>query len=101
MKIEFLEQAQDELDEAIEYYDNEVEGLGQVFLDEVLSTIDRVTKFPNAWHPLSKNTRRCQTRRFPYGLIYTKLQDIILIISVSNLHRKPNHWQDRIENQGN
>ena len=100
MKVEFLEEAQHELDEAIEYYDNEVEGLGQIFLDEVLSTIERFTKFPNAWHPLTESTRRCQTRRFPYGLIYAKLQGIILIISVSNLHRKPNHWQDRIENQG-
>ena len=99
MKIKFLEEAQHELDEAIEYYNNEVKGLGQTFLNEVLSTIDRIAKFPDAWHSLSENTRRCQTRRFPYGLIYTKLKDLILIISVSNLHRKPNHWQDRIENQ--
>jgi len=95
MKIEFLDEAQIELDEAVEYYENEVEGLGEIFLQEVLHAIDRIAKFPDAWHPLSKNTRRCQTRRFSYGLIYTVLKDVILIISVSNLHRKPNHWKDR------
>jgi len=35
MKIEFLDEAQFELDEAIEYYNNEVDGLGDVFLQEV------------------------------------------------------------------
>lgn len=97
MKIEFLEEAQFELDDAIEYYNNEVEGLGEDFLKEVLNSIERITHFPDAWHPLSKNTRRCQTRRFPYGIIYTKLENAILIISVSNLHRKPNHWRNRIK----
>ncbi len=94
MKIEFLDKAQSELDESIEYYNNEVEGLGGEFLQEVLNAIERIARFPTAWHPLSDNIRRCQTRRFPYGLIYTILENTILIISVSNLHRKPNHWRN-------
>ena len=97
MKIEFLKEAQFELDETIEYYNNEVDGLGNEFLQEVLNAIERIAEFPEAWHPLSKNTRRCQTRRFPFGLIYTSLGNSLLIISVSNLHRKPNHWQNRIK----
>ena len=97
MKIEFLEEAQLEFDEAIEYYDNESTGLGNAFLEEVLNTIDRITKFPEAWHPLSGNIRRCQTRRFPFGVIYIKIENLILVISISHLHRKPNHWQDRIK----
>ncbi len=99
MRIEFLDEAQVELDEAIEYYNNEVGGLGEKFLQEVLHAIDRIAKFPDACHPFSKNTQRCQTRRFPYGVIYTVFKDIILIISVSNLHRKPNHWKDRAKQE--
>lgn len=97
MRIEFLDEAQVELDEAVEYCNNEVEGLGETFLQEVLHAIDRIARFPDAWHPLSENTRRCQTRRFPYGLIYTIFKDAVLIVSVSNLHRKPNHWKDRVK----
>jgi hypothetical protein len=70
MKIEFLQIARIELDDAIEYYNSEVTELGDAFLDEVLSALDRITRFPEAWHPCSKRTRRCQTRRFPYGIIY-------------------------------
>ena len=70
MRIRFLEIAQIEIDEAIEYYNYEMHGLGEEFLTEVLKALDRIGEFPEAWHSCSKRTRRCQTRRFPYGIIY-------------------------------
>ena len=85
-----------ELDEAVTYYDTESAGLGQVFLLDVLSAIERIRNFPNAWHPLSANTRRCRTRRFPFGVIYQATDNEILVVAVANLHREPNYWQDRL-----
>ncbi len=41
MKINFLEIAQIELDDAIEYYNYEVPSLGDAFLTEVLNALDR------------------------------------------------------------
>lgn len=96
MRIRFLEIAQIELDEAIEYYNHETPGLGEEFLAEVLNTLDRIGSFPEAWHPCSKRTRRCQTRRFPYGIIYQIRKEEILVVAIANLHRKPHYWKDRI-----
>ena len=96
MKINFLEVAQIELDEAIEYYNYEATGLGDAFLNEVLNTLDRIGEFPEAWHPSSELTRRSQTRRFPYGVIYQIRDQEILVVAVANLHRKPDYWKDRI-----
>ena len=96
MKINFLEIAQMELDDAIEYYNYESPGLGDNFLIEVLNALDRIGEFPEAWHPCSKRTRRCQTRRFPYGIIYQVREHEILVVAVVNLHREPDYWLDRI-----
>jgi len=96
MRIRFLEIAQIELDDAIEYYNYEVPGLGDAFLTEVLNTLDRIGKYPEAWQPSSKRTRRCQTRRFPYGIMYQIRRDEILVVAIANLHRKPDYWKDRI-----
>jgi len=41
---------------AIDFYNNESDGLGSVFLQEVLNAIQHIANFPNAWHPLSENT---------------------------------------------
>ena len=96
MKINFLRIAQMELDDAIEYYNFEVSGLGDAFLAEVLKALDRIGRFPEAWHPCSKRTRRCQTRRFPYGIIYQIREKEILVVAVANLHRRPDYWEDRL-----
>ena len=97
MQIRLLEIAQIELDDAIEYYNSESHGLGNELLVEVLHALDRIKNFPNAWHPFTETTRRCQLRRFPYGIIYQILDTEILVIAVANLHRNPDYWKDRIK----
>ncbi|MCL0061859.1 type II toxin-antitoxin system RelE/ParE family toxin [Thermodesulfovibrionales bacterium] len=96
MEIRFLKIAQVELDEAVEYYNVESPGLGDEFLLEVLDVIKRIRQFPVAWHPFTEKTRRCQTRRFPYGVIYQILETEIVIGAVAHLHRKPDYWYNRI-----
>jgi len=97
MNVSLLKEAQFELDETIDFYNNQLKGLGDDFLNEFLSTVERICNYPDAWHLLSKNTKRCQTRRFPFGIIYSIQGDMILILSVSHLHRKPNHWKNRLD----
>ena len=96
MKVAFLEPAQYELEEAVEYYNQQHHNLGSDFLSEVVDSIGRITEYPDAWQSLTARTRRCVIHRFPYGIIYQIRSDIILVIAISNLHRKPTYWQDRI-----
>lgn len=97
MKVRFLEIAQVELDDAIRYYNAEFPDLGDAFLVETLSAIDRVQRFPDAWHPLGEDTRRCRLRRFPYGVIYCMDGETLLVVAVANLHRRPDYWKDRLK----
>jgi hypothetical protein len=84
------------LDQAIQWYGAQAPGLGDVFLIEVLSVADRIVRFPQAWHPLGKDVRRCRVSRFPYGLIYTIDNGDILVLAVAHLHRRPDYWRDRL-----
>jgi len=94
MKYSFHPLAKKELIEAVEYYE-ECRGLGMEFSKEIFSTIQRITEFPRAWFKLSKNTRRCLTKRFPYGVIYEVNKDDVLIIAIMQLNRKPGYWEKR------
>ena len=95
MTTRFLEAARDDLRDAVRYYETQRAGLGAEFREEVRSAIERIEALPDAWHPLSANTRRCRTRRFPYGVIYRAGPDEIVIVAVAHLHRDPDHWRDR------
>lgn len=96
MKINFLEIAQIELDEAVEYYNFQLPRLGETFLAEVLSALDRIGEYPDAWQMYTNRIRRCQTRHFPYGVIYQIREEEILVVAIANLHRNPDYWLDRI-----
>jgi toxin ParE2 len=99
MEVRFLDVAQQELDETVEYYNAESEGLGNQFLLEVLGCLERVKQFPEAGHPFTPNSRRWRTRRFPYGIAYQILESEVLIVAVANLHRRPGYWLSRISKQ--
>jgi len=95
MDVEFLSQAEKELDDGINYYEALTPNLGNDFLHEVHLAIERIRLYPNAWQQISNRTRRCLIKRFPYGVIYQIRKDVILIIAVAHLHRKPGYWNKR------
>lgn len=97
MNVRLLEVAQEELDEAISYYNDQVTGLGDAFLIETLAALDRIRRYPQAWHPLGEGVRRCRLRRFPYGLIYHAAEIEILILAVAHSHRRPGYWRERLQ----
>jgi hypothetical protein len=96
MKIRFLKITQIELDNTVDYYNGERAGLGYEFLWEVFAAIDRIKAFPEAWQSFLAGTRRCLVRRFPYGVVYKEIDDLVLIVAIANLHRKPDYWINRL-----
>ena len=96
MRVEFLDVAKIELRKAIAFYEGRRPRLGAEFAAEVKRSLERIVQFPEAWTMLSKRTRRCRTKRFPYGVIYQIQEDFILIVAIMHLHHEPDSWRDRV-----
>ncbi len=96
MQVEFIEPASIELDDAIEYYNLQSNGLGNKFLAEVTETIELINSFPLLWSQNSAHTRKAVLRKFPYNLIYSIYQNKIFIIAVAHQHRNPEYWIERL-----
>jgi len=95
VSFSFHPDAEEEFNEALEYYEDIDSGLGYDFALEVLATIKRSVEFPKAWPVLEGDIRRSLVRRFPYGILYSEEQDGIFIIAVMSLHREPEYWKNR------
>lgn len=61
---EFLEPAQIELEDEVNYYNKQQPGLGNDFANEVADTIARILKYPEAWTKLSKELAGAEQRGF-------------------------------------
>ena len=96
MKIEFLEAAEIELDEAFKWYEAQQQNLGLQFLTEFDAAIRRISAYPKSYALLDNEVRRCLIKRFPYGVLYGIDTDTIVIIAIAHLHRKPNYWVTRL-----
>jgi len=94
--VRFLAEAEAEFDEAVEYYDGQLAGLGAEFAVEVREGLARIAEFPRNWQQLRRHIRRYRLRRFPYGLVYVELESDIVVVAVMHLHRKPDYWTDRL-----
>jgi plasmid stabilization system protein ParE len=97
MTFQFHPGARVELNEAVDYYEERREGLGQEFFDEVLATIQQILDFPNTWPVHSKNTRSCLTSRFSHRIIYQPKRGQVRIIAVAHQRRRPGYWIHRVE----
>lgn len=95
MNYAFHPEAKAELNEAVDYYNGCQPELGFDFAREVYVAIQNILAYPEAWMPLSKNTRRCLVHRFPYGVIYQVTGEAILIIAIMQLNRRPGYWKGR------
>ena len=96
MTIKFHSEARKEFFEAADYYEEQVVGLGDVFIDEVEKVLDLIEQQPESGTRITDSERRFLVSRFPYGVIYSVEGDQILIFAVMALRRKPGYWKSRI-----
>jgi hypothetical protein len=96
MSFSFHPEAEWEFLEAINYYEEREDELGFDFALEVYSAIGRAVEHPNAWPILDGEVRRCQTKRFPYGVLYSVEKKGIFVLAVMHLHRDPDYWKHRL-----
>ena len=96
MNIIFLPPSDQELLEAIEFYELQLPGLGHAFTEEFFETLEFIREFPNGWQKVSRHTHKCPLRRFPYLIFYAVEETQIVITAVAHQHRRPSSCLDRI-----
>ncbi|MHB8919852.1 MAG: type II toxin-antitoxin system RelE/ParE family toxin [Halothiobacillus sp.] len=93
MSFSFHPAAEQEFNQAVDYYTAIEFDLGRDFAVEIYSAIQRAVEFPQAWPVFDADIRRCLVRRFPYAVLYAQSENKIFIIAVMSLHRHPDYWQ--------
>jgi len=89
------ESAEIEINEAVDFYEMECRGLGNVFIDIIESAIESIFLFPEASQVLQGEVRRKVLHKFPYSVLYSVRPDEIRILAVAHQKKRPFYWRGR------
>lgn len=84
-----------ELEQAQTWYEERVAGLGRMFFSEIESAIHTIQNSPDTWPKYMAGTQRFLVHRFPFAIVYRSDDQMIQVIAVMHLKRRPGYWARR------
>jgi len=96
----FLPEADAEFHEQLAYYDQQAEGLGDRFVDDVEAAVRSVREYPRSGRRIGRIVRKHVLRIFKYNLLYVDDPEEIIIIAVAPHRKRPNYWRSRLRQLG-
>lgn len=88
-----------DLDEAILWYENKLNGLGERFYQAFLTASETIRKSPEAFMEISPDIRRIIIKKFPYKVFYTIAENKVFIIGIMHAKRSAGFITSRL-NEG-
>jgi plasmid stabilization system protein ParE len=95
VRLEFDDEAAEELEAAHDWYQRRSLHAARGFLDEIDAALRLIEGNPLQWPIFEGETRRCLLRRFPYAIIYRVRDDVVKIVAVAHGRRRPGYWRAR------
>ena len=93
-------EANEELLEAVRWYEQRRPGLGLEFLAAIGAAVELIQRHPGGSRvPGVKDevpARRLVLRRFPYAVVFLELEAEIRILAFAHHRRRPAYWRDRL-----
>lgn len=88
-------QAETEVLNARDWYEDQRPGLGDAFATEVDRAVVGILQAPLAHPRVQIEIRRALLRRFPYAIYFRATPDEIVVLAVIHGRRHPQRWQSR------
>ncbi|WP_456429259.1 type II toxin-antitoxin system RelE/ParE family toxin [Nitratifractor sp.] len=95
MTIEIREEAEEDLRQAIRFYEAQKAGIGSYFLDSILSDIESLLIYAGI-HQKFFGFHRLLAKRFPFAIYYKINDHTIEIYAVLDTRRDPKRHQKRL-----
>ena len=100
MRPRLLQEAEAELFEAMLFYEDRQEGLGDDFLQCVTATMREIEANPRRFpmyegKELKREIRRALVERFPFVILFETQPERTVVVAVAHASRQPGYWENR------
>ncbi len=96
-KLILLNEAEIEMQQAYDWYEEKSIGLGDDFMLCIDSKMQAILRTPLIYQKVYKNIRRAVIRRFPYCIFFIKEDNVIQILSIFHAHKNPMTFRNKIK----
>jgi plasmid stabilization system protein ParE len=94
-RLRVQSQAQQEINEAFDWYFKRSPEAAEAFLTEIGASLAQIVSHPQLYPSYTKNTRRRVLVGFPYFVVFQEKDDTILVVAVAHAKRRPGYWRGR------
>jgi plasmid stabilization system protein ParE len=95
-RLRIQSQAQQEINEAFDWYFKHSPQSADAFLTEIGASIAQIASRPQLYPAYTRNTRRRILANFPYSVVFQEKDEIILVVAVAHSKRRPGYWRGRM-----
>lgn len=96
MKIEILDQAEQDLAEGFHFYEDKEPNLGTYFLTNLFSDIESLRLYGGIHSKPYKGYHRLLSNRFPFGVFYKIKDETVFAHAVLDCRRHPSWLRKRL-----
>jgi plasmid stabilization system protein ParE len=94
--LAFTDDAANEYESAIRWYETDRRGRGAAFMDSVETTLTHIQHSPEAFRSIPFGCRRATVSHFPYSVIFSIELDQIVVHAIFHNAREPRRLQRRL-----
>lgn len=98
MKIQILDEAQQDLIQGFHFYENQEPGIGSYFLDSLFSDVDSLRLYAGI-HQVTYGYFRCLSKRFPFAIYYHVDEDLVRVHAVLDCRKDPLWIRSRLSKE--
>ena len=95
LEVRLRPEAEQDLAETAAWYEEQRQGLGHEFLDEVLTMLSSIAETPLIYPNVHRNTRRAVIHRFPFGVYFRIENATVVVVAIMHGSRNPRRWKNR------
>ena len=95
LEVRLRPEAEQDLTDAAAWYEEQRQGLGHEFLDEVLTMLSSIAETPLMYPNVHRNTRRAVIHRFPFSVYFRVENATIVVVAIMHGSRNPRRWKNR------
>ncbi|WP_407666984.1 type II toxin-antitoxin system RelE/ParE family toxin [Myxococcus guangdongensis] len=101
VRLEFHPDAVAEVESSMDWYEGQRAGLGDEFFAELRQGLQVIAESPRVNPPwtggrvMDVGVRRLRMERFPFVLPYLVVEDLVVVLAVAHVRRRPGYWLPR------